>query len=153
MGQKRVYLAGGIGGLDWDSATEWRDWITKELAKYDLLGISPMRAKEMLEGVDVLDKEEHMNIHPILTPKAMTTRDRWDITRAHMIIMNLLDEKRLSAGTCIEMGWADMTRTPIILACQEGGYYDKHPLVHDICGFKVRNLKDTVEIARRILLP
>lgn len=149
-----VYLAGNIGGLSYDNCTEWRDWAKNKLAEYGIVGLSPMRAKEMLEGNAAIDEARDRTYeHPVLTPKGITTRDRWDTTRCDLVIMNLLNEEKISAGTLIEMGWADLSRVPIILVCQEDGYYDKHPMITDICGYKVRSLKESIEIARGILLP
>ena len=154
MGQKRVYLAGGIGGLSYGEATNWREAAIDKLKQYGITGISPMRAKEALKDVKAIDVDRGAEYDdPTLTFNGITHRDRWDTIRSHIIIMNLMDEERLSIGTCIEMGWADMTRTPVIIICQEGGMYDNHPMVNSIVGYKVRTLEAAIEVARRILHP
>ena len=53
--QKRVYLAGPIRGCSYDNATDWREYAIKELAKDGIIGVSPMRAKEFLRGIERLE--------------------------------------------------------------------------------------------------
>ena len=144
----KVYLAGGIGGLSYGAATDWREAATKYLDEHNIDGISPMRAKEFLKGQMIDDQQEHMDV--MATRNAITQRDRWDTTRCDLVILNLLDESRFSIGTCIEIGQADMARVPMILVCQEGGEFDNHPMVSRICGFKVRSIEEALELAVRI---
>lgn len=144
----KVYLAGGIGGLHYSEATDWREYATEYLDKFGIDGISPMRSKEFLKGQMIDDQQEHQDV--MATRNAITCRDRWDTTRCDLLIANLLDESRFSIGTCIEIGQADMARVPIIIVCQEGKLFDTHPMVSRICGFTVRSIEEALELAVRI---
>jgi len=145
----KVYLAGPICGLYYDEATDWRQDAIKCLDSNGIDGISPMRSKEFLEGKIIDDRQEHMD--SMATRSAITDRDRWDTLRSDIVLMNLLDEHKISIGTCIEIGQADIKRIPIIIVCQEDGIYDKHPMINHICGFKARTVEDGLDIAIRML--
>jgi nucleoside 2-deoxyribosyltransferase len=150
MAKGWVYLAGPMEGHSYENAIKWRDKARSLLADVNITTHSPLRAKEFLKGY-VLDREQVD--HPFTTPAGITTRDRFDIQRCDVVLMNLLPgEEKVSIGTCIEIGWADAFRKPIILVCKKDGVYDKHPMVTHMVGYKVHSLADGIEIIKGICL-
>lgn len=148
-----VYLAGPIAGLHYDEAVDWRRKVTQELFNKGIMCLSPMRNKEFLEG-QVIDRDTNFQDQfPLGRPEGLTARDRFDVMRSDLILMNMMDsEDRISIGSCIEIGWADAFHKPIILACKQGGYFDKHPMVKSIVGFKVYHLDSAIKTVKDILL-
>lgn len=147
MGKPTVYLAGQITGLTYGEATGWREYVSKELAKDGIKCYSPMRAKEFLEGKGKLLATFDPGDNPCSTAKGITTRDRWDCTNADIVFMNLLGMDKISVGCCIELGWADMARVPIVLAMEDNGIHE-HMMVQDIAGFRVKSLEQGMDVIR-----
>jgi nucleoside 2-deoxyribosyltransferase len=151
MARGWIYLAGPIGGCSYNETIEWRTYVTEKLNDAGMVTYSPMRAKEFLSEEKCIDEQDYD--HPMATLEGITARDRWDVMRCDLVFMNLLNEDRFSIGTCIEIGWADLSRKPIVLVCKKDGLYHKHPIVKTVCGFIVHNLNDGIEITKQILLP
>lgn len=155
MSRPSVYLAGPITGLTFDGASDWRD---KAKHKLDLLGIdafSPMRAKSYLRGVGTLAAagQNYQGLSPLSENKGITTRDRMDCMGRDLIIANFAGCERVSVGTCIEFGWADAARKPVILVMEDEGNCHEHGMILEIAGYRVKTLDEAIELARCILLP
>ncbi len=84
-----VYLAGPITGLTYDTATDWREMARGFLETYNITGISPMRAKEYLGAEKRI--EGSYEDTALSSAKGITTRDRWDVSRSDVMLVNLLD--------------------------------------------------------------
>lgn len=148
----KVYLAGQISGLSYGGATDWREWATAELAKVGVEGLNPMRAKKYLSAMEDLDANcrEYGAINPLSSPKGILMRDRWDATRCDILLANLLGADRVSIGTVMEIAWADLSRTPIILVAEDGDHHD-HAMINEACGIKVPTLEQAIEICKAFL--
>ncbi len=78
MKEKLVYLAGPIKGLIYDDCTSWREYAIKELKKYGIIGVSPMRAKEYLDNGEILTAPDN---RVLSCSRGIITRDKWDVRR------------------------------------------------------------------------
>ena len=146
----KVYLAGPIFGLDYEGATSWREEATNLLSDYGILALSPMRAKEHLKD------EKHINhfyngVEPMSTSKGIVTRDRNDVRTCDIVIAYLKGAERASMGTCIEFGWADAWRKPVIMVAAPGDLHEEHGIMTEIAGYKVEEVSEAVEIAAALL--
>ena len=150
---KLVYLAGPISNISYENSNNWREYaITTLKESYGLVGLSPMRCKEYLAGDKSIDPSGHED-KVLCTHKAITSRDRLDCNRAGIILMNMLGhgERDFSAGSCIEMGWADAARIPIILVTEKDSRYINHAMIKDVCSFVTDNLDEALSICGAIL--
>lgn len=147
---KTVYLAGPISGLDFSGAVDWRDRATADLARAGIKGLSPMRAKEYLRGVENLDPAGHGEFSVLSSPKGITTRDRFDTTRCDVVLVNFLGAQKPSLGTVMELAWADLARTPIV-AVMEPGNVHEHAMICEVIGFRVATLDDGLALVKAIL--
>ena len=148
MGQRTCYLAGPISGQTYDGATAWRDAATEFLREHGVEALSPMRDKEWLSKVALIDGA--YGTDPLTTAKGITTRDRWDCQRADVVLMNLLGAERVSIGSMIEIGWADAARRPIVLVLKRGSVHD-HPMVTETAGFVVPTLQEALYVVTSLL--
>jgi nucleoside 2-deoxyribosyltransferase len=71
---------------------------------------------------------------------------------ADLVVFNMLGAKRISIGTMVEFGWSDAARVPSILIMEKDGNPHEYPMVREIAGFRVDNMKDAIAIAEIILL-
>jgi nucleoside 2-deoxyribosyltransferase len=146
-----VYMAGPISGLDYAGGQSWRDYVAQALPQ-EIRAMSPLRAKaQMLVRVGVI--EDSYEDNPLTSTSGITTRDRNDCMRADAVIFNMLGATRVSVGTCMEFGWADAMRIPIILVIEKTGNVHDHPMVRGVAGYRVDNLDDAVKILEAVLMP
>lgn len=144
-----VYLAGPISGLTYDGAQSWRDEVKAKIHP-DIKTLSPLRGKEYLKLRGPL--EGAYDNFPMSTDQGLTARDRYDCTRADIVLFNLLGASRISIGTMVEMGWADAARRPAILVIENKGNPHDYPMIRQICQFRVDNLEDGIKIVEAILV-
>ena len=71
----KVYLAGPILRLSYSDATQWRTYVTAQIAPLEAL--SPMRAKEFLAGCESIPNKHED--HVLNAPSGIITRDRFDV--------------------------------------------------------------------------
>jgi nucleoside 2-deoxyribosyltransferase len=146
-----VYCAGPISGLHYTEGQSWREYVAKNLPE-EIRAISPLRAKsEKLARVGIIVDSYEDN--PLTSTKGITTRDRLDCTRADAVLVNLLGATTVSVGTCIELGWADANRIPVVLVIETRGNLHDHPMVRDIAGFRVETLDEAIAVLEAVLMP
>lgn len=156
MVHKTVYLAGPISGLTYHEATGWRDLVTAELREFGIKCQSPMRAAVHLRhAAGVLgDCEIQAGTKPAVeamsTPRGVVARDKFDSTRCDVLLVNLLGAKRVSIGTCVEIGWANALNIPIIVVMEAGNIHN-HAFIRESASFITESLSDSVYIVKAIL--
>lgn len=143
-----LYLAGPIGGQTHSGATEWRDYVTEKLD-----GIidcySPLRAKKFAHGTTFTGSYPQGD--PLWTDQGITTRDRLDVMRCDGLIVNFSGVTKVSIGTCIELGWADAWRKPVIIVMEAQNVHN-HCMVRNIAGYIVNDIDEAIAIAKALFL-
>jgi nucleoside 2-deoxyribosyltransferase len=152
-----VYLAGPITGLTYDDGQDWRADAKAELADVGIDAFSPLRAKAHLRALGVLDNagtpdSRYIGLNALSEPQGITTRDRFDCMGRDLVLVNFLGAKQVSIGTCIELGWADAARRPIVIAMEEDNIH-RHAMVNSVSGFIVPTLEDALIVCKAVLLP
>jgi nucleoside 2-deoxyribosyltransferase len=175
MSRPRVYLAGPITGLSYGGATDWREAAKYALHLMHIDGFSPLRAKQYLKGEEKIDgsPEAYQRVHPLSAPKGICTRDREDVRRADVVLMNLLGAERISVGSMIEIGWADAFRVPLVVIMEGGVEYQAlpvknaatdvvalgktnphhHAMVNQLAGYIVGDLQSGLDVVKALVLP
>lgn len=142
-----VYLAGPISGLTFGNATDWRESVSAELARTlpHVVGLSPLRNKTYFEREQTLgDSYEELLFSG---QRAITVRDRFDCMRSDAILMNLLDAKKVSIGSMIELGWANDIKKPIVVVMEDGNIHN-HAMVREIASWIVPTLEQGLEVVK-----
>ena len=67
------------------------------------------------------------------------------------MLFNFLGADRVSVGTCIEVGWADAARRPMVAVMEPGNMHD-HAIVRSCVPFIVATLDEAVDLIHAILL-
>ena len=149
-----VYLAGPISGLNFEGATDWREYAKGELGQFGIKALSPLREQGHLKSVGVFTdaaKESARLQSPMSMPKGLTIRDRWDATRCDVLLVNLLGATKVSIGTVMEIAWADLKSIPIVCAIEQTGNVHEHAMLMDRIGFRVSSLWDAIDVTRQLL--
>jgi nucleoside 2-deoxyribosyltransferase len=152
-----VYLAGPITGLTYDDGQDWREYAQNVLDGYGIDGFSPLRAKTHLRELGVLDSagtpdSKYLGLNALSEPSGITARDRFDCTGRDLVLVNFIGAERVSIGTCIELGWADASRRPLVVAMEEDNIH-RHAMVNEVSGFIVNTLDEALTVCRAVLLP
>lgn len=160
----KVYLAGPISITTWKGATEWREHAIEYLAKYSIAGINPLRGKDYLKAVvgrkkfeNAFDKSEgvykgctDINIHPLSTAHGITKRDRWDVMRSDLVLVNLMGTKQVSIGTVMEIAWADAAGKYILIAMENDNIH-QHGMVIQSASLIMPTYEKALELVPVIL--
>ncbi len=97
--------------------------------------------------------EEYGHLSPMSGPRGIMTRDRFDATRCDVLLVNLLGATRVSIGTTMEIAWADLKRTPIVLCMEAPGTDNPHEhcMITEAVGFRCTTLDEGLHVVRSIL--
>jgi nucleoside 2-deoxyribosyltransferase len=150
---KLIYLSGGITGLTHGEAANWREQVGKvftDMSNGQIRTLSPMRGKRYLDTGKPIDTFNDKNKKMLSHKESIYTRDRNDVKRCDLMLVNLLEAPRVSIGTCIEFGWADAFDKPIIVAMEETNIHS-HPILNECANIIVPTLEDAVELSYHIL--
>ena len=152
-----VYLAGPITGLTYDDGQDWRAYAKSVLDDAGIDGFSPLRAKDYLRALGVLDSagtkdSAYLGLNAMSEPQGITTRDRFDCMGRDLVLVNFIGAERVSVGTCIELGWADAARVPLVVAMEEDNIH-RHAMVNTVSGFIVPTLDEALAVCKAVLLP
>jgi nucleoside 2-deoxyribosyltransferase len=143
---KTCYLAGPISGLSYGTATDWRVYVASKFPEW-LKPLSPLRGKTYLQGEK--DLSDHYT-QLLSTPRGITTRDRMDAMKSDCLLVNFLAAKKVSIGTCIELGWADAVRNPIVVVMEKDNLHC-HAMVNDVAGYITSDLDEAIDIVIKIM--
>ena len=147
----RIYLAGPISGCDFDECTDWREEFSAMMPN-SVQCFSPMRGKEFLKLEGTIEGE-YPKLGPLATSRGIMTRDFFDCTRCDIVLVNFLHSgDRVSIGTCMEIAWAYMGRTPLILVSEANNIHN-HPMITEAIGYRVETLADAARVAIAVLCP
>jgi nucleoside 2-deoxyribosyltransferase len=154
-----VYLAGPITGLTYDDGQDWRDRARLILAKQGIDAYSPLRGKEYLRNItDRIDSggtgSAYVGVNVLSDPKGIVARDSMDCMKRDVVLANLAGAERVSVGTCIEFGWANAARVPIVMVMErDGSNPHDHAMILELAGYHVETLEEALEVVAALLLP
>jgi nucleoside 2-deoxyribosyltransferase len=156
MVSKTAYLSGPIKGLSYGQATDWRQHAIEVLRQTGIVGISPMRYKEYLNRIKILDEENYIHLEEMVAKQltsdiGITARDKFDTLNCGVFLANLLKAEKVSIGTMIEYGWAAAANKPIITIIEKEGNPHDHQIIRALSSFRIETLDDGLHIAKAIL--
>ncbi|HAI63014.1 MAG: hypothetical protein UU64_C0006G0019 [candidate division WWE3 bacterium GW2011_GWF2_41_45] len=144
-----LYCAGPITGVSYAECTDWREYVSSKLPQY-IKAVSPIRGKKYLANETTI-KDSYQE-HPLSTPKGIVCRDRADVMRCDMILVNFLGATKVSIGSVMEIAWADAWRKPIIVVMEKDNIH-YHSMIDEVSGFVVADLDEAIRIATAVLSP
>lgn len=144
-----LYCAGPITGLSYGESTDWREYVASKLPPH-IRAVSPMRGKKYLANEKNI--KDYYEEHPLSCQKGVTCRDRADVMRCDMILVNFLGAKKVSIGSVMEIAWADAWRKPIIVVMEKDNVHS-HAMLREVSGFIVSDLDEAIAIITAVLSP
>jgi hypothetical protein len=131
MHDRSIYLSGPITGYSYAYATEWRAYVSRRLPP-GIAVIDPMR-----DAVDFSTPSERQladseRLQNIIHGKEVLDRNRIDVARCDLLLVNFLGASRVSIGSVGEIFWADVFRKPVIIVREAHYNIHDHGLVNAI---------------------
>lgn len=153
MKRPMVYLAGPIAGKGYDTVTRWREIAHNVLLVRDVETLDPMRAKQALAGaVIATDYRGYADRGVFFTSAGIMMRDFTDVQRADALLVNLLDCRKPTLGTVMELAWAYAFQKPAVVIMEpEGNPHDGHPMIAAATSFRVETLDEGIDAVAVIL--
>jgi len=137
-----VYLGGSMTGLSLEECTAWRQAATELLEEAGFTVLDPTRGLTFLrpESVvkDAYEDEFGENKHLVFE------RDKFDATRADILIINLLKAPRVSIGTMYEVAWGHLAGRFVALAMEREGNPHMHAFVREAASIIMEDIEDLV---------
>ena len=143
-----VYLAGPIAGLTYGQAVDWRTLVSSSLNSNKTECLDPLRGKSYLASMGAISPGEYSQ--PLSTSKAITRRDMFDTLRATCLFVNLLESKRVSIGTVMEIAWAYQNQIPTVVVMEKGNLHE-HAMIEEASTYVVETLEEGVEVTKFLL--
>jgi nucleoside 2-deoxyribosyltransferase len=131
-----VYLAGYMSAENW--TREWRLEAARRLNIIGVQTLDPFRGKQELSETGLKCS------HPT---SLLTARDKMDIKRSDVMILNALNIERLprqSIGTWSEYGYAAMSRDIPIIIIGDNESLKSHPFIEKWASLVVPNLDEAI---------
>ena len=149
MGKPLVYLAGPITGTTEGGGSDWRSTCRSGLAS-EIDVLRPDRQHfETIDESDDLSCEERLRL--MKHGRTTAARDRFDVMRCDLLIVNLLGTKRVSIGSVGEIFWADAYRKPVIMVREQKNVH-VHAMLEMLVGWIFEDLDSAVRTARTLLI-
>ncbi|KKN06401.1 hypothetical protein LCGC14_1077620 [marine sediment metagenome] len=127
----RVYLSGPMSGLTPKQASGWREKTTKQLVDAGFEVADPMRGTEKLHsGRKKLRPDKYPENEPSLSDKAFVQRDKFDVKRSDIILVNLLGAPERSVGTICEIAFNMVFGNLCVIAMEEKNVHN-HPFIRE----------------------
>ena len=146
---KTVYVGGPIAGMTLQEATEWRIEVCNKLADHDIGARFPVL--NAVKPTEVYNTQGY-DTSALVKPRGIIMNDRWCVQNSDLILMNLLNSKRVSIGSMVEYGWADAYRKPIVTVMKlDGNNPHDHAFVKELSGFIVEDLEEAVHVILGVL--
>lgn len=145
-----VYLSGPITGLTYsDARYGWRTQVAARM-KDGIKVLSPMRHEGHLAEIKGA-LAEHYPDHYFSGSKIIVEKDRLDIKRSDIILVNLLGAQRVSIGTVAEVGMAYEQGKQIVLVMEDAGNVHDHPFITQLAALRLNNIDDAIDAINALL--
>jgi nucleoside 2-deoxyribosyltransferase len=145
-----MYLAGPITGCSYAGCTDWRDYVTNQLAP-EIECLSPMRAKKYLEGHENIFKcyeGSDWFKHAMSSQRGIMSRDFWDCNRCDILFVNFEGASIVSIGTCMEIAWCYQRKIPIV--CVLDKLHD-HAMIKEAITHPAPSVEQAIDIVRALV--
>ena len=147
-----VYLCGPITGTKFDQATEWREY---GISKFfpEIIAIDPTRDNPSTTRESEQPDNSERRLNRLYNGADVVARDRFDIMRSDIILVNFLGAEKVSIGSVGEIFWADAWRKPVVIVREKSGNIHDHDMLNAIAGWIFNDLDPAIEKIKQLIKP
>lgn len=148
---KTIYLCGPITGLTYEEATRHRKEVKDYFADLFVEVLTPMRGKSFVIGDGETFQARGYEI-AMTSDKGIVGRDRNDVMNCSAMIADFRFATQVSIGSCVEFGWADAWRKPIITVLPDSPHHPHdHAFIHHMSTYVVYDMEEALELTSLLL--
>ena len=136
-----IYLARPINGYSYLEVMDWYKKTRGEL-EYFYTILSPMSNKEALRTETKFRAHGYDN-NPVSTNHAIIERDRWMVSRADVVFMDLSNTAEVSIGCMMELAWAHQIGKHTIVVMSEDNIH-QHAFVLEAADIVFTTYEDAI---------
>jgi nucleoside 2-deoxyribosyltransferase len=141
----QVYLAGPISGLPLNDAAEWRTRAKLILDRNGYWCINPIRGKHPSNAdQSIVVNGQNLLYGPNFGPKSVFKRDKHDVERSDILLVNLTGATHVSIFTMMELAWAEEWNKFVLTVMEEGNIHE-HAAVREASTLVVPTLEDAIK--------
>lgn len=148
-----VYLSGPISGLTYNKARyDWRETFANGIEP-GITVLSPMRHEGYMSEIKTVIEADTGKYpkHYFADAKIIVEKDKLDIKRSDVVVVNLLGAQRVSIGTMVEIGMAFEAGKTIVLVMEDNGNVHEHPFVTQPAALRLNNIDDAIDAVNSLL--
>lgn len=138
-----VYLGGSMTGLTLAEVQSWRKTAAAKLDEAGFTVLDPARGLMFLKPEETV-KDAYVDEFTE-SKHTVFERDKFDVTRADISILNLLKAKRISIGTMMEMAWGHLTGKFIVVVMEREGNPHMHAFVREASSIIFEDTDEAVD--------
>jgi nucleoside 2-deoxyribosyltransferase len=145
----RIYLAGPITGKSFDEVMSRYREKTSLLVDFGYEVLSPMTAKGGLKGENAFVSTGYSG--PVANDHSIFGRDRWMVTQADVVLVDLSNAVTVSIGATMELAWASYLNKHTVLVMQHGNVHD-HAFVKEAADVRFGDMEEAYDYLRELSL-
>lgn len=143
-----VYLCGPISGLNAVMATHWRKFARLELEPAGYRVLDPMRGHDSRLAEEALRADGHNWPYG---PKAVFKRDKHDVLRSDILLVNLVGAARVSVFSMMEVAWAeDHNKFVLTVMESDGSNVHEHLCVREASSLLVPTMDEAIHYLTKV---
>jgi hypothetical protein len=145
-GKLTIYLSGPMTGKTMAEALDWRRHAAEALTDAGFNVLDPLRGlSAVYKPNDILGGTSGEHELGMLN-HSWFMRDKFDVMQADILLVNLCGASKVSIGTVMEIAWAFIKGTYIIIAIEPEGDNPHHHIFVNECACKLTDTpKDGVD--------
>lgn len=148
MGRKTIYIAHKISGGTAKDVFSWFDNTKSYLEEFGNFSVlSPMTGKDELR-TETRFRADYYQV-PVATNHAIFERDRWMVTQADIIFMDLTGTTEPSIGCMMELAWASMLGKHAVVILPDDNPH-QHAFVLEAADVIFKTLEEGLEYLLRL---
>jgi hypothetical protein len=136
---------------------DWRLAVSKYLNTYSIKCLNPLRGKEVLNKVVNGDttfqaayntsENQYMGValQPFITLDGIFSRDKFDIMRSDLLLVNFLGTEKVSIGSICEIAWGHLLGKYILIVMEPDNIH-YHGFITKCASIVMDNLTAAVEL-------
>jgi len=144
----RLYLAGSISGKTKEEVEGYFHNYSTLFRKMGYQVFSPMSGRGELRVNSTYEPLGYDN--PIATDHAIVTRDRWMVGQGDILFCNLLESKRVSIGSMMELAWARELGKHVVLVMETGNIHE-HAFVMECANIRFTFMQPAVAYLKELI--
>ena len=143
----KIYCAHAISGRSATEVLEYYDEINKKLTVMGFNVLHPMVGKGYMRTEIKFKAEGYGN--PLSSNHAIKERDKWMVSMADVVYINLLGTKTPSIGCISELAWGDMLGKHTVLVMEKDNCH-RHAFMLEMADIILETEDEALEYLRKI---